>query len=127
MEDIKIKLSVFWAAHFLIWSFGDVLSLLSPDFIEDEIPVDNDILIVAAIIGTVHAYMIIGSITLKAKQNRLFNLGFGGVFTLININHLVETIADNHAWAILLALVYLSINAIILSHAYKWQINDPID
>ena len=51
MEDIKIKLSVFWAAHFLIWSFGDVVSLLSTGYIEEELPVSNDILFIAAIIG----------------------------------------------------------------------------
>lgn len=125
MEDIKIKLSVFWAAHFLIWSFGDVVSLLSPGYIEDELPVSNDTLLAAAIIGTAHAYMVIGSITLKAKQNRLFNLVFGGIFTLLNIAHLSEMIIDDHpAWAIVLALVYLSINAIILWHAFKWETTD---
>ena len=125
MEDIKIKLSVFWAAHFLIWSFGDVVSLLSPGYIEDELPVENEYLLAAAIIGTVHAYMVIGSITLEAKRNRLFNLGLGGIFTLINIAHLVEMIVDDHpSWAIFLALVYLSINGIILSHAYKWQVQN---
>ncbi|MHA2101148.1 MAG: hypothetical protein ACW99A_20970 [Candidatus Kariarchaeaceae archaeon] len=125
MEEIKIKLSAFWAAHFLIWSFGDVVSLLSPGYIEDELPVSNDTLFIAAIIGTVHAYMIIGSISLDPKQNRLFNLVFGGIFTLINIGHLGEMIVDDHpTWAIFLALVYLSINAIILSHAYKWQVEN---
>ena len=125
MEDIKIKLSFFWAAHFLIWSFGDVVSLLSQGYIEEEIPVSNDILFFAAIIGTVHAYMIIGSITLNAKQNRIFNLVFGTVFSSINIGHLGEMIIDDHpAWAIFLALVYLSINALIIWHAFKWQIKD---
>ncbi|MHA2250379.1 MAG: hypothetical protein ACXAD7_08450 [Candidatus Kariarchaeaceae archaeon] len=127
MEEIKIKLSVFWAAHFLIWSFGDVVSLLSPGYIDEELPVSNDTLFIAAIIGTVHAYMIIGSITLKDKQNRLFNLVFGGIFTLINVGHLVEMIRDDHpAWAIFLAIVYLSINALILSHAYKWQTDEQV-
>ena len=125
MEDIKIKLTAFWAAHFLIWSFGDVVSLLSPGYIDEELPVSNDTLFAAAIIGTAHAYMIIVSISLDGKQNRLVNLIGGGLFTLINIAHLVEMIIDDHpAWAIFLAIVYISISAQIVWNAFKWQTNE---
>ncbi|MHA2030303.1 MAG: hypothetical protein ACW99Q_12975 [Candidatus Kariarchaeaceae archaeon] len=125
MEDIKIKLAAFWAAHFLIWSFGDVVSLLSPGYIDEELPVSNDTLLIAAIIGTIHAYMIIGSVTLKAKQNRLINVIFGGIYTLINIGHSVEMIVDNHpAWAIVLSFVYISISGLILWHAFNWHTDE---
>lgn len=45
MADVKIVLAALWIAHFLLWTFGDMLSLLQ-QFSE---PVDNNLLLLVAV------------------------------------------------------------------------------
>ncbi|MHA2364220.1 MAG: hypothetical protein ACXAC7_09700 [Candidatus Hodarchaeales archaeon] len=124
MKDVKIKLSGLWIAHFLIWSFGDIVRLLTPGYIEDT-AVTNETQIIASIIGMMQALMIVLSLILEDKPNRWANLVLGGVFTLINIGWMVEILIDQQpVWEILLTIVYLTFNAMIIWYAYKWSVEE---
>ncbi|WP_455463956.1 hypothetical protein [Candidatus Hodarchaeum mangrovi] len=124
MEDVKIKLSALWIAHFLIWSFGDILRLLTPGFIEAS-ATPNETLLFASFIGMGQAFMIVLSLLLEAKPNRWVNLIMGGIYTLINLGWMVDILLNQYPmWEIILTIVYLTFNALIIWHAFKWTTNE---
>ncbi|MHA2364904.1 MAG: hypothetical protein ACXAC7_13190 [Candidatus Hodarchaeales archaeon] len=124
MKDVKIKLSTLWIAHFLIWSFGDILRLLTPGYIE-ETAITNETQIFAAFIGMMQAVMIVLSIILEDKPNRWVNLVLGGLFTLINIVWMIEILIEQYpVWEILLTITYLTFNAMVIWYAYKWSVEE---
>lgn len=124
MEDVKIKLSALWVAHFLIWSFGDILRFLHPGFMEEilETPISNANLMFVALIGIVQAAMIVVSVMLERKPNRWANMIMGTIFFLINIAFVGDLIINqNPAWEFELVAVYLVFNVLTVWHAYKWS------
>ena len=53
--NVKIVLAALWIAHFLLWTFGDMASLLQ-EFTE---PVDNNLLLLVAVpLAIIQALMI---------------------------------------------------------------------
>ncbi|MFX0052281.1 MAG: hypothetical protein ACFFAJ_14020 [Candidatus Hodarchaeota archaeon] len=119
--DVKIKLAALWVAHFLIWSFGDILRFLSPEFL-GELPISNEELLFIAPIGILQAIMIVVSVILKGKPNRYANLILGVLYFGIDIAYLTDNILNQYpAWEILLTVVYIAFDAMIIWFAYKWH------
>ena len=112
--NVKIVLAALWTAHFLLWTFGDMASLLQ-NFSE---PVDNNLLLIVAVpLAIIQALMIFFSLTGKAKVMRLVNLIMTSVFVLLNVMFLVEA---HVGWEYLLGSGYLLFNGLIIWHALKW-------
>lgn len=120
MKDIKTKLSLLWVAHFLIWSFGDILRLLQPGYIA-EANSSNDILLIASIIGLVQSIMIILTLLSDDKIGIWTNILIGAVFLLIDIGWFVEIITTSlPIWEIVLEIGYLVFDLLIIIIAYQW-------
>jgi hypothetical protein len=120
LKDIKVKLSIIWIAHFLIWSFGDILRLLQPGYIADA-NASNDILLVASFIGTIQALMIVITILSDDRVGKWANLIVGAVFVLIDIGWVVEIITTSlPLWEGVLVIVYLAFDVLIIFLAYQW-------
>jgi hypothetical protein len=122
IEYVKIKLSAIWVAHFLIWTFGDILRFLHPGFMEEiiENPISNTNLMFIALLGIFQASMIVLSVVLEQKPNRLANIIMGSIFTLINIAHIIDLIFNKKpAWEYELAVVYLIFNILTIWYANK--------
>ena len=93
MEDTKIKLSALWISHFLLWSFGDMLSLIQTDGIAELIaePVaDSLLLFVAAPLAVIQTFMILFSLMGEYKWNRLANMGIAPLFIVFNIMFIIK-------------------------------------
>lgn len=118
LEDVKINvriiLAALWASHFLLWTFGDMVSLLQ-DLNE---PVANELLVfVAAPLALIQAGMIIFSLIGKAKLVRWANIIITPVFILFNILFLTE---GKFGWEFVLGVGYLMVNFLIILYAWKW-------
>ena len=112
--DVKIVLAALWAGHFLLWSFGDMASLLQ----EMSAPVeDNLLLFVAVPLAITQALMIYFSLTGKAKVMRFVNLIAALVFIVFNVGFMVDA---RIGWEYLLGSGYLLFNGLIVWHAWKW-------
>jgi len=112
--DIKIILAALWAAHFLLWTFGDMVSLLQ----ESTEPISNDLLLfVATPLALIQALMILFSLIGKPTAIRWASISLGVVFIVFNIGYIV----DAHAgWEYLLGIGYLLFNVLIIWYAWKW-------
>lgn len=112
--NIRILLAAFWIGHFLLWTFGDMLSLLQQ---ENEPITDNVILFVAPTTATVQALMIVLCLMGPPQYVRLANLIVGPVFLLFDVGFLSEAHAG---WHYYLGIVYILFDVLIIWHAWKW-------
>jgi len=118
LEDVKVNvrimLAAFWTSQFLLWTFGDMVSLLQK--LDD--PISNNLLaFVAAPLALIQAGMIIFSLTGPAKFVRWANICITPVFILFNIGFLLEA---KFGWEIILGVGYLMVNVLIMAYAWKW-------
>jgi hypothetical protein len=112
--NIRIKLAALWVTHFLLWTFGDMVSLLQ----EITEPVSNELLLfVAAPLAVIQTFMILFSLLGEPKAIRWANIGMSLVFLVFNVGYLSEA---NAAWEYLLGMVYLLFNVLIIWFAWKW-------
>jgi len=113
--DVKIILAALWIAHFLLWTFGDMASLLQ----EISEPVDNNLLLFVAVpLALTQALMIFFSLAGKAKVMRWVNLIVALVFILFNIGFIAEA---QFGWEYLLGAGYLLFNGLTVGYAWKWH------
>jgi hypothetical protein len=112
--NVKIKLAAAWISHFLLWTFGDMVSLLQ----ETTEPVSNNLLLfVAAPLALLQTFMIIFSLIGKPKFARWGNICVALVFMLFNIGYLSE---GGECWNYLLGIAYIVFNVLIIWFAWKW-------
>jgi hypothetical protein len=112
--NVKIVLAALWTAHFLLWTFGDMASLLQK-FSE---PVDNNLLLFVAVpLALIQALMIFFSLIGKAKLMRTVNIIMACVYILLNVGFLVDA---HVGWEYLLGAGYLTFNGLIIGIAWTW-------
>jgi hypothetical protein len=113
--NIRIVLAALWASHFLLWTFGDMMSLLQ----ETTEPVkDTVILIIAPTTAIVQASMIVFNLIGPAKYVRVANIVVAIVYLLFNIGYLGEP--DSEGWNYYLGVAYVMFTLLIIWHAWKW-------
>jgi hypothetical protein len=112
--NIRILLAVFWICHFLLWTFGDMLSLLQE---MDEPINDSVILLIAPTTAIVQALMVVLCLVGRPTYVRLANMIAAPVYLLFNIGFMVE---GTEAWEYYLGIFYISFNVLIIWRAYKW-------
>ena len=112
--NVRIVLASLWISHFLLWSFGDMFSILQ----ETTEPLTDPIfLIIAPTTAIIQALMIISSLKGKAKYIRWANIIVSIVFLVFNIGYLAD---NSELWNYLLGTVCIIFNIMIMWHAWKW-------
>ncbi|KAF5424131.1 MAG: hypothetical protein C00003105_00910 [ANME-2 cluster archaeon HR1] len=112
--NVRIILAVLWVSHFLLWTFGDMLSLLQG--ISE--PVANELLLFVAVpLAMIQTLMSLFSLIGKPKVIRWVNIGFASVFIVFNVGFLIEA---HTGWEYLLGGAYLLFNVLIIGYAWKW-------
>lgn len=119
LEDQKVPMRVvlagLWTAHFLLWSFGDMMSLLQET---TEVIKDDVILIVAPTTAVIQASMIFICLVGEATYVRWACLIAAPVYLLFNIGYLAEP--DSDVWNYYLGIFYVLFSFLIIWHAWKW-------
>ena len=113
--NVRIILAACWISHFLLWTFGDMVSLLqqiNPDPVSDAL-----LTFVAAPLAVTQAFMIVFSLIGEPKWIRWVNIGVAPIFLLFNIGYLAEGI---QGWNYLLGIAYIMFNVLIIWFAWKW-------
>ena len=130
MEDVKIKLAVFWLFIAVAMSANTILYLIVPGVI-DEIRAGEIVGMQAGaelILGMAIVYywvplvMAVISLTLKDKANRWANIILGvfyAVFILFELTMNVTTVA--YPYAILMDVSVFAVAALIARYAWKWK------
>ena len=112
--NVKIVLAALWAAHFLLWTFGDMAALLQ----KMSEPIESSLLLFVAVpLALIQALMIFFSLTGKAKVMRFVNVVAALVFALFNVGFMVDA---HVGWEYLLGAGYLLMNGLIIWQAWNW-------
>ncbi len=123
--NIKIKLAGLWTATTLCYLYGDYFQLYTPGKVESLIRGEDVIsspmmLFIASIILAIPPLMIFLSLALKPKLNRLLNIIFGLIFTMMMVWIALNSITPWYTFYVFLALVEAMLTFIIVWQAFKW-------
>ena len=123
--NIKIKLAALWASVTLCYLYGDYFELYTPDKVNSLITGENTLdspvkLLLASIILAISSVMVAASIILKSKINRILNIIFGTLFTLMTVLVGVYSTNEWYLFYVFLAFLESIITALIVWYAWKW-------
>lgn len=115
MRQAELKISAIWAAHFLLWTFGDMLGLLQ----ENSAPVDDRLLLfVAAPLGIFQCALIIVPFFFTRKPVRILNFVLLPIYFFFNIGNFFDVGAG---WGFLLTVCYIAMNLLTFFVIIKWS------
>jgi hypothetical protein len=123
--NIKIKLAALWASATFCYLYGDYFELYTPDKVNSLITSDNVMdtpatLLLASIVLAIPSVMVAASILLNSKINRILNIIFGTIFTIMQV---LIGIYSTHEWYlfyVFLAFLESIITALVVWYAWKW-------
>jgi len=123
--NIKIKLASLWASATFCYLYGDYFELYTPDKVSSLITGDNIMdnpttLLIASIILAIPSVMVAASIFLKPKINRILNLLFGTLFTIMTMFIGIISTNEWYIFYVFLAFLESIITALIVWYAWKW-------
>ena len=127
---IKIKLAALWTSVTLCYLYGDYFELYTPDKVNSLISGENILdspikLLVASIILAIPSVMVAASILLTPKINRILNIIFGTLFTLLMIAIGIYSTNEWYLFYVFLAFLESIITALIVWYAWKWPREKP--
>ena len=123
--NIKIKLASLWTSVTLCYLYGDYFELYTPNKVNSLISGDNIMdspttLLTASIILAIPSVMVCLSIFLKPKTNRILNVIFGTIFTIMMV--FIGIISTNEWYLFYTFLAFLEsiITGLIVWYSWKW-------
>ncbi len=123
--NIKIKLAALWTSVTFCYLYGDYFELYTPGKIDSLLTGKNNLdnpatLLIAAIALAIPSIMVALSIILQPKINRILNILFGTLFTLMMVYIGINSNAEWYGFYVLLAFLESAITALIVWYAWKW-------
>ena len=123
--NIKIKLAALWTSVTLCYLYGDYFELYTPDKVNSLISGENNLdsptkLLIASIILAISSVMVAASVILKPKINRILNIVFGTLFTLMMVAIGLYSTHEWYLFYVFLAFLESIITASIVWYAWKW-------
>jgi len=123
--NIKIKLAALWASVTFCYLYGDYFELYTPDKVNSLITGENNLdsptkLLIASMILAISSVMVAASIILKPKINRILNIIFGTLFTLMMVFIGIISTNEWYLFYVFLAFLESIITALIVWYAWKW-------
>ncbi len=123
--NIKIKLAALWASATFCYLYGDYFQLYTPDKVNSLITGENNLdspikLLIASIILVIPSVMVAASIILKPKINRILNIIFGTLFTLMMVFIGINSMTEWYSFYVFMAFSESIITFLIVWYAWKW-------
>jgi len=125
--NIKVKLALLWVALMFLYIYNDILSMYQPGHVADlaeghieGVKFTPTMLIGAAVLMALPSIIILLTLTLKAKLNRLVNVVAGVFHILVLIG--TQFVGETESWMYwkfneLMELIFLGL---IIWTAWKW-------
>jgi hypothetical protein len=123
--NIKIKLAALWASATFCYLYGDYFELYTPDKVNSLITGDNVMdtpatLLLASIVLAIPSVMVAASVLLNSKINRILNIIFGTIFTIMQVLIGIYSTNEWYLFYVFLAFLESIITALIVWYAWKW-------
>jgi Family of unknown function (DUF6326) len=122
--NIKIKLSALWITIMVLYIYNDFFSLFSPGVIDEMIagnmgpfPVTQMSLLSASILMAIPSFMILLSLILRSKINRILNIIIGILYAIVGILNLV---GETWVYYITSGVVTIVLSLLVIFLAWNW-------
>jgi hypothetical protein len=124
MEQLqhRIRIAVLWIFMAVAMSAHSVLAFMEKEMVEEfwAMEMGPGMMLFMAIFWLVPLIMAFLSVTLKDSANRLVNIILGAIFTILNIFHLVEHIANPSLHQIMIIGSTVIVTLLVFIYALKW-------
>jgi hypothetical protein len=124
--NVKVKLALLWVALMFFYIYNDVFSLWQPGHVAElvgghigGIQFTQELLFGAAILMALPSFMVLLSLTLPAKPNRLANIVVG-IFHIVILVGTLLVPGDLWAYYALYMIFEVAFLVLIIWHAWKW-------
>lgn len=130
--NVKVKLALLWAALMFIYIYNDIFSMYQPGHIAElaeghleGVHFTQTLLFGAAALMAIPSFMVLLSLILKARVNRLVNIVVGIFHIILLIG--TQFVGGSETWLYwrfneLLEVFFL---VLIIWRAWKWPIIEP--
>tara|TARA_R110002096_G_scaffold153285_6_gene316987 strand:- start:2952 stop:3359 length:408 start_codon:yes stop_codon:yes gene_type:complete len=123
--NIKVRLAALWTSATFCYLYGDYFELYTPEKVSGLISGEHVLnsptfLFIASLIMVIPPLMIVLSLILKPFLNRLLNIVFGSIFTLMMILIAFGSLTPWYSFYVFLAIIESILTAVIVWNAYKW-------
>ena len=123
--NIKIKLATLWTSVVFCYLYGDYFELYVPEKVNSLLTGENILdsptkLLIASIVLAIPSIMIALSIILKPTINRILNIIFGTLFTLMMVLIAINSLTAWYSFYVFLAILESLITFLIVVYAWKW-------
>jgi len=127
----KVILSALWIFASINFVFCDVMSLMEPKFFKalmeggniDGMVLNEQFLFMFAVLLEICFLMIILSLVLKYKVNRILNIVAGLYMTVIQAGSLFAS-SDNTLHYIFFSIIEIGAYLTIIAYAWRWKANN---
>lgn len=126
--NIKIKLAALWASVTFCYLYGDYFELYTPGKINSLLTGENILdsptkLFIATLILAIPSVMVAASILFKPTLNRILNVVFGTLFTLMMLLIAIKSMTQWYSFYAFMALLESGLTFLIVWNAFKWPKN----
>ena len=123
--NIKIQLAALWTATTFCYLYGDYFELYTPGKVESLLSGESGlnsplILFIASLVLAIPPLMIFLSLVLKPKINKLLNIIFGLLFTIMMISIAINSLTPWYTFYVFLAILEATLTFIIVWKAFNW-------
>jgi hypothetical protein len=129
--NTKIRLAAAWTALIAFYIYADFLSLYRPGQLDEirrgvlgPFDVSQATLLTASLIVVLPAVMIVFSLLLPARMNRLLNIALAVLYTLVNISNLV---GEEWAYYYLFGIAEIAVTVHLFLTAWRWQVKKVVE
>jgi hypothetical protein len=131
--NVKVKLALLWVALMFLYLYNDIFSMYQPGHVADLIDghmegvqFTQTLLIGAAVLMAIPSFMVLLTIILKARINRIVNIIVGIFHILVLLG--TQFVGEGETWFYwrfyeLLEALFL---IVIIWTAWKWPTSEPI-
>ena len=128
--NVKVKLALLWIALMFFYIYNDIFSFWQPghvaELVEGQlegIQFTQELLFGAAILMALPSIMVLLSLTLKAKLNRIVNIivGIFHIIVLVSSSFVGEGIWAYYALYMIFEAVFI---ILIIWYAWKWPLQE---
>ena len=123
--SVRLKLAAVWTALMFLFVYADLLSFFRPGELDDisagnmgPVDVSQGSLLIAAIVVTIPALMIVVSAAAPFPLVRWLNLGVGILYILVSVSNLI---GESWAYYLFFGVLEIGLAGLVVAYSYRWR------
>jgi Family of unknown function (DUF6326) len=124
--SVRLKLAAVWTALMFLFVYADLLSFYRPGELDEisagnmgPVDVSQGSLLIAAVLVTIPALMIVVSAAAPFPLLRWLSLGVGVLYILVSLSNLL---GESWAYYLFFGIVEIGLAGLVVAWSYRWRV-----